>query len=143
MEDPRPLVLVVAASQDDRDMYFAGLQAAGFAVACSGIHLDVAAVARQLDPSVVVAVLERPERDGWNTCIALHLEPHTAHIPIVILTAAVRPDGVNRLLARRLPNCAAFVAKPCDHIAMAHVLQRVLAGERGIERVQGVAFDFA
>ena len=97
--------------------------------------MDLIALARSLSPSVIVLILDRPERDGWQMCHKLHLELATAHIPVVVLTAAIRPDGANRQMARQMPNCASFVAKPCDPWLLVSVIERVLAGERAIEEV--------
>jgi CheY-like chemotaxis protein len=129
------LVLLVADSEDDREIYFRGLELAGFGVACSGSEVDVIAIARSLSPSVIVLIIDRPEWDGWHMCLNLHLEGATAHIPVIVLTAAIRPDGANRQMAQRMPNCAAFVAKPCDHCLLVSVIERVISGERAIEEV--------
>jgi CheY-like chemotaxis protein len=129
------LVLLVADSEDDREIYLRGLELAGFGVACSSREVDVVAIARFLSPSVIVLIIDRPERDGWQLCLNLHLERATAHIPVVVLTAAIRPDGANRRMAQRMPNCASFVAKPCDHCLLVSVVERVIGGERAIEEV--------
>ena len=129
------LVLVVGDTEDDREIYFRGLQLAGFGVACSSSEADVIAIARSLSPSVIVLIIDRPEWDGWQVCLNLHLEPATAHIPVVVLTAAIRPDGANRQTAQRMPNCASFVAKPCDQCLLVSVIERVITGERAIEEV--------
>jgi CheY-like chemotaxis protein len=126
------LVLLFGASDDDRELYGQGLRSVGFAVACVSAQMDLAAATRLLEPSVVVLALDPPEQMGWNACAGLYVELGNK-IPVLVLTAAVRPDGSNRALARLMPNCAAFVGKPCDHIALAGVLRRVLAGERDIE----------
>ena len=129
------LVRLVAHSEDDREIYFRGLELAGFGVACSSSEVDVIATARSLSPSVIVLIIDRPERDGWQMCLNLHLERATTHIPVVVLTAAIRPDGANRQMAQRMPNYASFVAKPCDQSLLVSVIERVITGERAIEEV--------
>jgi CheY-like chemotaxis protein len=84
---------------------------------------------------MVVVVLGRADDPDWDRVHLLHEETATRHIPVVIVTAAVRPDGANRRRAWALGNCAAFIGKPCDHRMLAAVLRRVAAGERDIEQV--------
>jgi CheY-like chemotaxis protein len=78
-----------------------------------------------------VIVLHTSGLDGWEICDRLR-ERYPA-LPVIALTAAVRPDGANRDRARATLNCAAFVGKPCTHDDLAAVIRRVVRGDRGIE----------
>jgi CheY-like chemotaxis protein len=132
---PRPSVLLAAADEDDQAIYFTGLALEGFSVMCATVEADLTAAARQLLPDTVVMVLERGDDHDWDRVHVLHDDAATRHIPVIIVTSAVRPDGANRRRAWELGNCAAFIAKPCDHRMLAAVLRRVAGGERHIEEV--------
>jgi CheY-like chemotaxis protein len=139
---PRTTVLIAASGEDDRAIYFTGLALEGFAVMCGAFETGLTAAARRLLPDMVVIVLECGDDRDWDRVRVLHDDAATGHIPVVIVTSAVRPDGANRRKAWGVDNCAAFVAKPCDHRMLAAVLRRVAAGERHIEEV-GRPGDFA
>jgi CheY-like chemotaxis protein len=79
------------------------------------VRSGLTAAVRQLLPDMVVIVLDRGDDRDWDRINALDRDAVTRHIPVIIVTSAVRPDGANRRKARGLGNCAAFVAKPCDH----------------------------
>ena len=132
---PRPSVLLAAADEDDQAIYFTGLALEGFSVMCSSFEAGLTAAVRQLLPDMVVMVLERGDDRDWDRVDALGSDAATRHIPVIIVTAAVRPDGANRRKARDLANCAAFIAKPCDHRMLVAVVRRVAAGEHDIEEV--------
>ena len=125
-------VLLVDEVDEDRDIYGAGLTDLGYQVTVSG-YSGAVRTAIRIRPDVVV--LHVGPAPGWNTGDALLHSCGT--IPVVALTAAVRPDGANRARARGLHNCAAFVGKPCTHEDLAGVIGRVLGGERGIETTAG------
>ena len=131
---PLPSVLL-AAADEDQAIYFTGLALEGFSVMCSSFEAGLTAAVRQLLPDMVVIVLDRGDDRDWDRVNALDSDAATRHIPVIIVTSAVPPDGANRRKARGLGNCAAFVAKPCDHRMLVAVLRRVAAGERHIEEV--------
>ena len=132
---PRPSVLLATADEDDQAIYFTGLALEGFSVMCGAFDAGLTAAARQLLPDMVVVVLERGDGPDWDRVDSLGSDAATRHIPVIIVTSAVRPDGANRRKARGLANCAAFIAKPCDHRMLVAVIRRVAAGERQIEEV--------
>lgn len=63
------------------------LQRAGYAltVAAGGSH--TLALAEELRPDVILMDIANPETDGITTCQRLHLNPATANIPVMILSA--------------------------------------------------------
>ncbi|MEO7270902.1 MAG: hypothetical protein ABIX28_23550 [Vicinamibacterales bacterium] len=131
-----PLAAMIAASEDDQELYAAGLSQCGFRTVCvepRGVRASISAVA----PAVIVLHLGLPENVGWRICETLLRDPVCAPIPLIVLTAAIRPDGRNRSKARGFRNCAAFVAKPCDPQNLARVIRIGLSGDRGVEFMSG------
>ena len=123
-------VLLVDAIADEREMYGEGLRDCGYEVVLTD-RLDLVRIAT-MSPDVLILHVGS---EGWGPCESLQLA--YPDLPVIALTAAVRPDRANRDRARALPNCAAFVGKPCTHTVLADVISRVARGERGIELSSG------
>ena len=132
----RRRILLVDDLPDDREIYGRGLTELGFEVTL----LNQAEIGTRSElPRPDAIVLHPGPPHGLSACAQLHaLYPA---VPVVVITAAVRPDGAHRRRARATPNCAAFVGKPCTHVELATVLTRVLAGERGIQLTSGQALS--
>ena len=129
-----PRILLVDDLPDDREIYGLGLALLGFVVTLLR-QAEIAAPGETPAPDVIVLHPGKPQ--GWSVCDALgSLYPA---VPVVVITAAVRPDGAHRQRARATPNCAAFVGKPCTHLELAAVIARVLAGEWGVQLTSGGA----
>ena len=126
------LVLLIDEVQDDREIYQCGLRALGYEVALAA-RAEAAATVAALLPDIVV--LHLTGEDCWQIC--QHLGDSRPELPVILITASVRPDRANRDRAQTTGNCAAFVGKPCTHEQLAAVIARVLRGERGIELTIG------
>lgn len=127
---PRRRVLVIHEPTDDSEIYQQGLEMLGFEV----LGLDRLDRLHGGMPAADVVVLHIGS-DGWESCE--RLSRFAPHVPVIALTAAVRPDGDNRRRAREAGNCAAFVGKPCTHTDLGLIIERVLGGERDIELTSG------
>lgn len=125
-------VLLIDDLADDREMYGEGLRMLGFEVLLATREEAVEA-ARGGGPAVIV--LHLTLNDRWDICE--DLRRGCGEVPVIVLTAAVRPDGANRERARATVNCAAFVGKPCTVDDLAAVIDRVTRGERRIELSSG------
>ena len=130
MLESMPRILLVDDLPDDREIYGYGLTLLGFGVTL----LTIAEIGVPAEPPDAI-VLHLQGSEGWTACDRLaSLYPA---VPVLLITAAVRPDGAHRRRAQATPNCAAFVGKPCTHLELAAVVERVLAGERGIQLTTG------
>ena len=127
-------LLFVDELADDQVMYGTGLQLLGFDVCMVASVPEALTHADTFRPHVIVLHLGTGQ---WDLCSAFSERPPTADVPIVVITAHVRPDRANRDRARATPNCAAFIGKPCTHEDIALVVRRVAAGERHIEFPSG------
>jgi CheY-like chemotaxis protein len=119
-----PRVLLVDDQPDQVEMYQFALEYAGFAV--DGAASGAAAVsrARTAKPDLIVLDLRLPDMSGWDVCSALKSDPQTAHIPIVILTAAASPT-LGEEAARF--GCAAHLLKPCFPEDLTATVRQILA----------------
>ena len=127
-------VLLVDELADDRAIYETGLRFLGFDVTVAASLSDVLEHAGERRLDVIVLHLGTGQ---WHLCDALRDHPPTREVPVIVITAHVRPDRLNRDRALATPNCVAFIGKPCTHEDIAAVIERVLAGERGIEMSRG------
>lgn len=130
-------VLLILESADDREMYTVGLRHLGYDVITVDHRADAVALVRRQSPEAVVVHLGLPGTDAFELCRTLRSDAALAHVPVIVLTSAVRPDGANRAEALEHSNCAAFVGKPCAPADLAAVVQEVHGGRRGIILTRG------
>lgn len=128
----KPRVLLVDDLPEDREIYVDGLRSMGFDILVASCT-EALAASTNLRPTVIVLHLDAGNH--WQLCDDFRVA--TPHVPVIVLTAAVRPDHGNRKRARSTVNCAAFVGKPCTHTELAAVIARVARGEREIEMTTG------
>ena len=121
-------ILLIDELPDDREIYGRGLAMLGFTVTTL---TEAQARAAALTPLPDVIVLHLAHSACWELCD--DLRRLYGPVPVIVLTAAVRPDRLNRERARATINCAGFVGKPCTHLELGAVVSRVLSGERRLE----------
>jgi len=119
----RPLVLIVEDQSDLRQLYAEHLTLSGFDVLEAGNGADAIDATASRLPDVVLMDLSLPVLDGWEATRRLKANAHTAHIPIVALTAH---DGAGELKRATEAGCDWFVPKPCPPAALTAELRRVL-----------------
>jgi len=87
-------VLLVEDSPADRALLRTILGRAGFAVHEVSRGLDAVAAAREVRPHLIVLDVNLPDTDGHAVCRALRLDPLSARLPILMLTARGRDEDV-------------------------------------------------
>ena len=112
------LILVCDDNEDNRVVFKAVLEHAGFAVVVAQDGAEALEEARAFTPSLILMDLMMPGLDGWQTVAQLKADPVTAEIPVVAVSADVH---VNSDLLHRGGFCA-FVPKP---ILPKHLLDAV------------------
>jgi CheY-like chemotaxis protein len=127
----RPLVLVVAADDDTRELYVQSLQAFGFDAIAAADSEQACRRAWDSHPDIVVSDLTLRGGDGWQLLHDLKREARTRGIPVVVLTGHHEPSLRERATHE---GCAGFFVKPClpDELAteLRHVLERTIVHER-------------
>jgi len=136
MQDPdsiRPLILVVDDTQDNRVVFSAVLEHAGFAVFTASSGTEALAQARLHRPTLIVLDLRMPDLDGDEVVRRLNADPDTADIPAIVATA---DDTYTPARARKDGFCA-HVRKPVlpRHLrqAVEHCLDRRSPAARWVE----------
>ena len=121
----RPLVLVVEAHEDTRELYAFALSAMGFDVEAAGNGTEAYRRAWEIHPDVIVTDLPMPNYDGWQFLQDLKQNPRTRDIPLVAVTGYVNQSV--RVRTER-DGFAAFFPKPCLPDELADGLRHVLDG---------------
>jgi len=117
-------VLIVDDDEVNLELLVAVLEGEGFEVsAVCDAHSALETALRE-QPQIVLMDVQLPETDGLEATRMLKAEARTAHIPVVAVTAHVRPDDQERCLE---VGCVMHVAKPIDTRGLPELIHKVLA----------------
>jgi CheY-like chemotaxis protein len=114
-------------NDDTREMLFRLLASSGFDVRAAADGNEALAAATANPPDVILMDLAMPGLNGWEATRRLKTTPHTAHIPIIALSAHATPHYREVALAA---GCAAFLAKPCPLDDLLGHVRRAVARPR-------------
>lgn len=122
-----PLVLLVEDNETNQMLTTAVLQRDGYRVQVACTAEEAQAILKTGRPDIILMDLQLPGRDGLTFTRALKLDPATASIPVVAMTAhAMMGDEAQALAA----GCAGYIAKPIDTRTFAHEVRRHLGVTR-------------
>ena len=126
-----PRVLVVDDDAGDAELLATAVREAGHrAEVAPNAALALAAIARSL-PTAVILDLRLPDRRGDEVLRMLKADPHTAHIPVLVVTVE-DDDGHLRPLG-----AADHMTKPVDRARLRRWLAQVAAGGGAFARAAG------
>lgn len=123
-------VLVVENDRISRELASAVLTKGGYDVVCARDGEEALQVAPTVDPDLVLMDVGLPGIDGIEVVETLHQDRRTAETPVLIWSALVQSQDVERAWGA---GCAAYLAKP--------VSARELL--RSVDAVFGVARETA
>lgn len=135
----RPLILVVDDTEDNRIVFSAVLEHAGFSVFTASSGAEGLQQARLHRPTLMVLDLKMPDLDGDEVVRRLNADPDTAGIPAIVATA----DDTYTPARARADGFCAHVRKPVlpRHLreAVEHCLNRWSARAPWVELPQFAA----
>ncbi|MEA2747742.1 MAG: hypothetical protein QOI41_1885 [Myxococcales bacterium] len=105
-----PLVLVVDDFADNRELYAAMLEDAGYTVEQAENGQEALDVIGRRRPAVVVMDLSMPVLDGWEATRRIKQNPETSDIVIIALTGHATNFGLQRA---KEAGADAVLTKPC------------------------------
>ena len=100
-------VLVIEDDPDHQRLLAEILEPAGYAVRATDCAFGAAALARRVQPDLVLLDLGLPYRSGVSLLAELRADPGTARIPILVVSAFT-----DCLTAERRAQAATVIAKP-------------------------------
>src|SRR5579859_4686742 len=110
-----PLILVVDDNEAGQLLARTVLELDGFQVETAGSSEEVLARLKANRPDLILMDVQLPGQDGLSLTRQLKLDPGTAAIPVVALTAHAMP--VDRQLALAA-GCVGYISKPVDTRAL-------------------------
>ena len=116
------LILVCDDNEDNRVVFKAVLEHAGYAVVLAADGVEALAESRAYTPSLILLDLMMPGTNGWETVALLKADPVTHTIPVVAVSADVH---VSSAALERAGFCA-FVPKPVLPKELLHAVERCL-----------------
>ena len=135
-ETEAPLILIVEDNTDVRqyiadclspsDSFGGGYQLAFAENGRIGIEK-----ALELIPDLIISDVMMPEKDGFEVCETLKTDPHTSHIPIILLTA--RADVESRLKGLQR-GADAYLPKPFNQEELLIRIQKLLELRRQLQQ---------
>jgi CheY-like chemotaxis protein len=103
MADQPKMIMVVDDDHEFQQLMKAVFSDLGEFAVCSCLYGRAApSLAKQKRPDLVILDLAMPDMDGWEVLASLRVQPETASIPVLIVSAAVnrlrrKPKDADRL----------------------------------------------
>ncbi len=105
-------ILVVDDMEDSRRLVGKVLRLRGYEVVGAGTGEDAISMAQTELPDLILMDVRMPGAvDGIEATRRIRALPQVARIPILAMTASVRPEDVQRALDA---GCSSFIRKPID-----------------------------
>lgn len=123
MSPPLHKVLIAEDDPDIQELAVMALEVVGglAVIACDDGHAALRE-AREAQPDLIILDWMMPEMDGGQTLAALREDPATQHIPVVFLTAKVRPEEIARM---RQLGAVDVIGKPFNPMQLASQVQNI------------------
>jgi two-component system, OmpR family, phosphate regulon response regulator PhoB len=117
-------ILLAEDDPDIRHLVSYKLQHSGFDVIEAPDGMTALREARHRPPDLVLLDVRMPHLSGLDVCRELRAGPHTASVPIIILTARSRPQDIEQAYAAGATD---YVIKPFSPRALVERVGIVLA----------------
>jgi len=114
---------VIDDQQDVHHLMGQNLCDAGYDVASAFSGDEGIQMAHELHPFAITLDIMMPHKDGWQVLHELKTDPHTRHIPVILLSIVDKKSLGYRLGA------ADYLVKPLDEDAMLASLERLVKTE--------------
>jgi CheY-like chemotaxis protein len=120
-----PSILVVDDIEDNRDLYAAYFEYAGFRVDQANDGEEALAKIARRKFDVVLMDLAMPRLDGWEATRLIKSNPRTKDIVVIVVTGHLTPDDLTRA---RAAGADEIRAKPCMPDDMLRLVRSRLDG---------------
>ena len=116
-------ILLVDDNEDMRVIYRIALEHFGYEVTEAVDGESGVRKAMEIHPDLILMDVSIPVLDGWEATRILKADQHTAHVPIIALTA--HAFDADRKKAQDI-GCDGYLAKPIEPIRVVHEIERML-----------------
>lgn len=97
-----------------------GFEVVGAPGGMEGLH-----TVEDLQPKLVLLDLMMPDMDGWEVYQRLKANPHTNHIPVIVVTA--RAQSIDKVLGLHIAKVDDYITKPFGPAELLKSVSKVLA----------------
>jgi DNA-binding response OmpR family regulator len=129
----KPKILVVDDEPEAVELLEFNLKQAGYAVTTAGDGAEALKKARSQVPDLIVLDVMLPEMDGFEICKSLRLDPGTAKVPVIMLTA--KAAEIDRVLGLEL-GADDYLTKPFSPRELMLRIKKILARSQPDEKVK-------
>ena len=105
VQPSRPVVLIVDDNADLRDLVSVKLYQSGYDVKTATNGWDALRAAADTNPDLVVLDIMMPGPSGLEVCRKLRADPHTAQLPVLMLSAAFTASITAEAMAAGANRC--------------------------------------
>lgn len=126
----KPTILLVEDNADNQAVYRTILEHSGCEVLSAWDGDEAIRLATERLPDLVLMDIAIPGVDGWEATRRLKAAPHTAHIPIIALTAHAL--ATDRAKAEEV-GCDGYLAKPCEPRRVVAEVERFIGAGREVQ----------
>ena len=120
----KPKILVVDDEPEAVELVEFNLKQAGYVVTTAADGAEALKKARSQVPDLIVLDVMLPEMDGFEICKALRLDPATARVPILMLTA--KAAEIDRVLGLEL-GADDYLTKPFSTRELLLRIKKIIA----------------
>ena len=120
-----PLILIIDDEPSVRELLQRNLAAAGYRTEVAKNGKEGLRMAHQLAPAAITLDVIMPQTDGWTVLSELKSDPHTASIPVIMVTIT-EDRGLGFSLG-----ASDYLSKPVDRKKLISVLDRFLGETKG------------
>ncbi|MBC7870038.1 MAG: response regulator [Chitinophagaceae bacterium] len=117
-------VVVVEDTYDDVQMVSKILGHYGIQVHITRNGNECIQLLQKFEPTLVLTDLAMPDKDGWETLVAIRSNPKTAHIPVIALTAYHSADVADDAIRAGFDG---YFAKPINPTTFIQQLEILIA----------------
>jgi DNA-binding response OmpR family regulator len=127
----KPRILVVDDEPEAVELVEFNLKQAGYAVITAADGAEALKKARAQLPDLIVLDVMLPEMDGFEACKVLRLDPATARVPVIMLTA--KAAEIDRVLGLEL-GADDYLTKPFSPRELLLRIKKILARGQPVEK---------
>jgi DNA-binding response OmpR family regulator len=95
-EERRPVVLVAEDDRDILELVRFRLERSGYETVCARDGEEALRLACDCCPDIAVIDVMMPKHNGYDVTRRLRADQRTEHLPVLLLTARVRDDDIER-----------------------------------------------